>query len=148
MSVCLIVLCTAVHPRRPLTVASAIDERLDVVDLFLALPAAAAGLQDRVSGLPDADRLLPKAAAAAKALLQQQQQILEAQQHAGSGERGMNKSKRSDRCMQCCTPRGLMVPEIKVKECRKHTTGGFLAAAPCVEKVVLLLGHIVRLFSS
>lgn len=71
---------SASGPCRPLTVASAIYERLDVLDLFLALPAAAQGLQQRLAALPDADRLLPKAAAAVRALLQQQQSVLNAQQ--------------------------------------------------------------------
>lgn len=72
--------------RRPLTVASAINERLDVLDLFLALPAAAAGLQERLSNLPaDAERLLPKAAAAVRALLLQQQNALDAQQQQVHG---------------------------------------------------------------
>ncbi|WIA19151.1 hypothetical protein OEZ85_003799 [Tetradesmus obliquus] len=57
----------------PLTVVSAIEERLDVVDTFLAHPAPAATLQQHLAGLPDADRLLPKAAAALRALQQQQQ---------------------------------------------------------------------------
>lgn len=51
-----------------------------MLDLFLALPAAAEGLQQHLAGLPDADRLLPKAAAAVRGLLQQQQHILDAQQ--------------------------------------------------------------------
>lgn len=49
-----------------------------MLDLFLQLPAAAAGLQQRLVGLPDADRLLPKAAAAVRALLQQQQAAADA----------------------------------------------------------------------
>jgi hypothetical protein len=53
-----------------------------VLGLFLDLPAAAAGLQGRLSGLPDADRLLPKAAAAVRELLLQQQRVKEAQQQA------------------------------------------------------------------
>jgi hypothetical protein len=50
------------------------------LDLFQALPAAAEGLQQRLANLPDADRLLPKAAAAVRALRQQQQSVLDAQQ--------------------------------------------------------------------
>jgi hypothetical protein len=50
------------------------------LDLFQALPAAAQGLQHGLARLPDADRLLPKAAAAVRALLQQQQIVLDAQQ--------------------------------------------------------------------
>ena len=45
-----------------------------MVDTFLAHPAPAATLQQHLAGLPDADRLLPKAATALRALQQQQQQ--------------------------------------------------------------------------
>jgi DNA mismatch repair ATPase MutS len=58
--------------RRPLTVVSAVEERLDVVDTFLAHPAPANTLQQHLAALPDADRLLPKAAAALRALQAQQ----------------------------------------------------------------------------
>jgi DNA mismatch repair ATPase MutS len=51
---------------------SAVEERLDVVDTFLAHPAPADTLQQHLAGLPDADRLLPKAAAALRALQAQQ----------------------------------------------------------------------------
>lgn len=68
--------------------ASAIKERLDVLDLFLQLPTAASGLQQRLADLPDTDRLLPKAAVAVRALLQHEEHVLEAhQQMEGVGER-------------------------------------------------------------
>jgi DNA mismatch repair ATPase MutS len=63
---------------------SAIEERLDVVDTFLAHPGPATTLQQHLAGLPDADRLLPKAAAALRALQQQQQQQPEQQQNLAS----------------------------------------------------------------
>lgn len=59
---------------RPLTQASTIDQRLDVLDFFIAAPTAATTLQQRLAALPDADRLLPKAAAALRSLQQQQQE--------------------------------------------------------------------------
>jgi hypothetical protein len=60
-----------------------------VLDLFLQLPSAAAGLQQKLAVLSDADRLLPKAAAAVRALLQQQQHAMDAQQQLGPlGESG------------------------------------------------------------
>ena len=60
---------------RPLTQVSAIEERLDVLDFFLAAQEAASALQQRLAALPDADRLLPKAAAALRGLqLQDEQQ--------------------------------------------------------------------------
>jgi DNA mismatch repair ATPase MutS len=67
--------------RRPLTVVSAVEERLDVVNTFLAHPAPANTLQQHLAALPDADRLLPKAAAALRAL--QEQQSEQQQQQGG-----------------------------------------------------------------
>jgi hypothetical protein len=57
-----------------LTVVSAIEYWLDVVDTFMAHPTPASTLQQHLAALPDADRLLPKAAAALRALQQQQEQ--------------------------------------------------------------------------
>lgn len=88
---------TFTHACRPLTQASAIDERLDVLDFFIAAPTAAATLQQRLADLPDADRLLPKAAAALRSLQLQQQELestyqpqqqqpqQQQQQHSSSG---------------------------------------------------------------
>lgn len=66
---------------------SAIEERLDVLDLFRALPDAATALQQQLAALPDADRLLPKAAAALRNLQQQQQKsdALQQQQQQQQG---------------------------------------------------------------
>jgi hypothetical protein len=56
--------------RRPLAVASAIEERLAVVDLFREYPTLATGLQAALKRLPDVERLLPRALRALRGLLQ------------------------------------------------------------------------------
>ncbi|KAI8475530.1 MAG: muts domain V-domain-containing protein [Monoraphidium minutum] len=55
---------------RPLAVTSLIEERLSVVDLFREYPTFASALQSALRRLPDAERLLPRAARALGALLQ------------------------------------------------------------------------------
>jgi len=54
---------------RPLAVTSLIEERLSVVDLFKEYPTLAAALQSGLRRLPDAERLLPRAARALQSLL-------------------------------------------------------------------------------
>jgi DNA mismatch repair ATPase MutS len=77
---------------------SAIEERLDVVDTFLAHPEPANTLQQHLAGLPDADRLLPKAAAALRALQQQQQQQPEQQQQQGGHMQQQQLFDPNDTC--------------------------------------------------
>jgi hypothetical protein len=78
-----------------LTVVSEIEERLDVLDLFLHESTAAQQLQDQLAALPDVERLLPKAAYALRALQEQQRQQLE--WHA-SGNAVEAKDKGSINC--------------------------------------------------
>lgn len=72
-------------PCRPLTITSEIEERLDVVDLFMAHTSSADLMQHSLSEQPDAERLLPKAAAALRALQEEQQQRSQQHQQQGLG---------------------------------------------------------------
>ncbi len=54
--------CSWWPPCRPLCLSAAVEERLGVVELLMARPEAGEVLQGALAGLPDVERLLPRAA--------------------------------------------------------------------------------------